>query len=247
MLRTTAVCTKIEKSDSGHVSFVRFKPSQKFEFREGQFMFLEIPWRLKKNGKVLKNAYSIATTNQFLQQKGEIGFIVKKASDDGVSHFLTQEVAIGYEIMMTGPLGHFVDHHKAKNYLMISIWSGVTPIFSLYDHLINEGQEFGKIANLFGERYADDVLWSIEELFHHKTEHIQNYLCLSREEEKNGSCPSGRHTWYVQTQLESALKFLWDANDIHVFLCGKPAMCDDVQTELLAKWFTKEQLTIEKY
>lgn len=243
MIRTPAICTRIELSDSKQVSIVYFRPTSLFEFQEWQFMFIEIPGRTRANWKALKNAYSIATTNAFLQKNGEIWFIVKKASEDGVSHFLTQQIQVGYEVMMMGPLGHFVDHKKAENYLMISIWSWVTPIYALYEHLVNEWQEYWKIANIFGERYWDDVLPSIRNLFQSEKSNISHYLCLSREK----NLPENWYKGYVQTQLDKALQFLDDLNNTHVFLCGKPVMCDEVQNILQEKWFTKEQFTIEKY
>lgn len=222
------------------------KPQEIFSFKEGQFMFLEIPGVTRADGSALKNAYSIGTTSHFLQETGEIGFIVKKASIDGVSDFLTQRIQVGDRVHMKGPLGHFFDKHQSQNYLMISIGSGVTPIVSLYEHLVHESKEYNKIANIFGERYIDEVLPSVRKLFtdEQKTkDSIRHYCCLSREEQP----PKGRHTWYVQTQLENALQFLENPNDLHVFLCGKPAMCDEVEQILETHGINKTQCTVEKY
>ena len=94
MLVTQALCSRISYSPDGRVTFVYCRPEQKFTFLEGQFMMLEILGHTRLDGKALKNSYSIATTSHMLQEQGEIGFVVKKASDDGVSDFLTTKTKI---------------------------------------------------------------------------------------------------------------------------------------------------------
>jgi NAD(P)H-flavin reductase len=51
---------------------------------------------------------------------------------------------------------------------------------------------------------------------------------------------------YVQDGLDSALEFL-NTQDIIVFICGLPAMCDDVAQILQDKGIEKQRLIIEKY
>ena len=243
MITTTAICTKIEKSDSNNVSFVFFRPQEKFTFQEWQFMFIEIPNQVRENWKSLKNAYSIWTTSKQLAETWEIGFIVKKASEDGVSNYLTQQVQVWDEIVLKGPLWHFVDKKLSKIYLFISIGSWVTPIYSLYDHLLHESKQYDQIINLFGERYTSEILPSILTLFQDHNPKITNFFCLSKEE----NLPQWWSKWYVQASLDKALDLLVSSDDAHAFICGKPQMCDEVSEKLLSVWFTKSQMTIEKY
>jgi NAD(P)H-flavin reductase len=51
---------------------------------------------------------------------------------------------------------------------------------------------------------------------------------------------------YVQDVLDDALQFL-ETQDITVFICGLPAMCDDVAQILQHKGIEKQRLIIEKY
>ena len=73
---------------------------------------------------------------------------------------------------------------------------------------------------------------------------IYNQICLSRE--MNTTYPSVMRSGYVQGALDDALVFL-STDNITVFICGLPAMCDEVRDILLSKGFPKERLIIEKY
>jgi len=68
-------------------------------FCEGQFVMIE----REINGKLVKKPYSIATTNQQLQETKQLGVIVKKTSNDGMSDRLTQKIEIGNQVVLKGP------------------------------------------------------------------------------------------------------------------------------------------------
>ncbi|MEI7477899.1 MAG: hypothetical protein WCJ81_05380 [bacterium] len=65
-----AIVTNIEYSESKEVTFVYCKPETSFTFKEGQFMMISSDHTHPELGKPLKKPYSIATTNQELQEHG---------------------------------------------------------------------------------------------------------------------------------------------------------------------------------
>ncbi len=87
--------THIEYSPSKEVTFVRCKPDTQFSFKEGQFMMLASDHNHTELQKPLKKPYSIATTNQELQEDGTIGFVVKKVREGYMSEYLTAGINIG--------------------------------------------------------------------------------------------------------------------------------------------------------
>lgn len=101
MLRTLATISHIEYSPSQEVTFVRCVPEHRFTFEEGQFLMVESVFNHAELGKPLKKPYSIATTNKELQEKGTVGFIVKKTMDGYMSDFLTKGITIGTKIVLT--------------------------------------------------------------------------------------------------------------------------------------------------
>ena len=257
MFTTSAILTKKYDSPSKLVSFVLFQVQEKFSFQEGQFMMIEA----KVNGKTIKKPYSIATTHQQLQEKWEIGFIVKKVSPDGMSDFLTQEISSQTQVTLTGPLGHYKDPWTHQNYLLVSAWSGLSPNLGIFQHLVYESKKFTKIVNVYGERYYKHIIPHVEDLFvNHGDSNVYSFIHLSKEEEyPHIPNPHNPHDetqtawwtdniyqpWHVQDSLATAIEILW--TNTSCFLCGMPSMVDDVREKLQALWIPKENIVFEKY
>lgn len=201
--------------------------------------------------KPLKKPYSIATTNLELQEKGTIGFVVKKVREGFMSDYLTTGINIGDTLHLQWPVGHMTDTWAYDNYLLISVGSGLSPMIGLYESIVAK-QQFSKVAMLYWERYADHVLPSTRELFAKEIDNTKKTIFLSREKdhhENNKNHESegqGYSDGYIQHGLDDALQFLWSAN-VSVFICGKPEMVDEVRGILEAHGITKEQVKFEKY
>jgi ferredoxin-NADP reductase len=144
---------------------------------------------------------------------------------------------------MTWPVGRFVDDSASRNYLFISVGSGLSPCFSIYQQLIRT-DHYDKIANLFGERVLDHIPWEVLDAYSIQSDKIYNQICLSKEEKIPAY--AGMTKGYVQSGLDDALAFL-GTQDVTVFVCGLPAMCDEVAQILQDKGIEKRRLVIEKY
>jgi ferredoxin-NADP reductase len=145
------------------------------------------------------------------------------------------------KITMIWPVGKFVDTGVSRNYLFVSVGSGLSPCFSLYQQLL-QTWSYDKIVNLFWERYLDHIPEQVLQHYSLQSDTIYNQICLSQEEHISQWMRKG----YVQDGLDNALEFL-NTSDCTVFICGLPAMCDDVAQRLVDRWFEKSQMIIEKY
>lgn len=67
MIQTQAQVVDIQYSTNKQVAYITFAPNETFTFHAGQFAFLEIPDHNDIDGKPLKKAYSIGSTNEQLQ------------------------------------------------------------------------------------------------------------------------------------------------------------------------------------
>lgn len=237
MITTNWLITAIDYSASEDVVIIHTQVTEPFSFLEWQFMLLQT----LIGDKIVKRSYSIYSTNSQLQDSQIISFCIKRKEAGVFSTWATKEAKEGMQITMTGPLGKFVDNKKSDKYMFISVGSGLSPCYSVYMDLLQKNS-YAKIANLFGERYLSHIPTEVLESYSIQNEKVQNQIFLSKEENIWLNMKSG----YVQWGLDSALEFLW-THDITVFICGLPAMCDDVAAQLLAKWLTKENLIIEKY
>ncbi len=237
MINTQWLIIWIDYSPSGDVVIITCQVTEPFSFLEGQFMMLQT----LIDDKIVKRAYSIYSTNQQLQDSQTISFCIKRKEWGLFSTRATQVAKIGMKISMTWPVGKFVDTGISKNYLFISVGSGLSPCFSLYQNLLQTWL-YDKIVNLFGERYLDHIPAEVSQQYSLQSDTIYNQICLSKEEHIS----EWMRQWYVQDGLQDALDFL-DTKSCTVFICGLPAMCDDVATRLIDQWLEKSQLIIEKY
>lgn len=238
MHTTTATLVHKYDSPSGNVSYVLFQPEHTFSFVEGQFCMIETTIA----NKTVKKPYSIASTNMQLQEEKLIWFIVKKASENGMSNHLTNTISIGDQVTLKWPVGHYVDPNKAKNYLFISIGSGLSPNFWLFQHLAYESLNYHKIVNIVGERSTQELIPHVQDRFlNHASDHIRTYFCLSQEQ-----IDSSLYTqWYVQTKLSDALDYL--GKETICFVCWAPAVVTDVVYQLTTLGIEREHIIVEKY
>lgn len=268
MLTTQWTIHHITHSPSGDVVIITCQVDEVFTFFEGQFMVLQT----LIGDKIIKRSYSIYSTNQQLQDTKTISFCIKRKDQWVFSTRATQVAAVGMQITMTWPVGRFVDDGASRNYLFISVGSGLSPCFSIYQQLIRTDQ-YNKIANIFWERYLDHIPWEVLDAYSIQSEKIYNRICLSKEQpiSHSGLDPeslvnswdpaltaeeqetsSGWHnsqlrkSGYVQSGIDDALAFL-ATQDVTVFVCWLPAMCDEVSQILQDKGIEKRRLIIEKY
>ncbi len=238
MITTTALLQHKYDSPSGNVSYVLFQPEQTFTFIEGQFCMIEAVI----DGVIIKKPYSIASTNKQLQEEKLIWFVVKKASENGMSHYLTQAIKNNDHITLKWPVWHYINPQKHKNYLFVSVWSGLSPNFWVFQNLINEPHTYEQIIHLYGERNSSELVPMIEEYAQGvENENTKTFFCLSQETSTKSNYLNCR----VQEQLPNAIATLWMQTTC--FICGSPAAVNDITEKLLALWISREDIISEKY
>ncbi len=255
MIKTTGTITDTKYSSSGDVVILTVRPDELFDFSEGQFMMLEA----EIDGEMIMRAYSIYSTDRQLGEEETVSFCIKRKESGVFSTRATQQARVGWKMKLTWPVGRFTDDEKSMHYLFISVGSGLSPCYSIYQSLLHSGR-YDKITNIFGERYSSHIPEEVLDAFSLQTDKVSNQIFLSREEENvefkiqnSKFIKSG----YVQDWLASALTFLWmlenakvpshQNTNITVFICGLPAMCDDIRDKLIDYGIARERLIIEKY
>lgn len=192
--------------------------------------------------QTIKKPYSIASTNLMLQNEKLIWFVVKKASESGMSDFLTTKLQIWDTITLKWAIGHYIDPQEYKNYLFVSIGSWLSPNLWIFQHLVYESHAYERIANIVGERTIQELVPYIQDRFtNHGLNNIKNYFCLSQEEVDK----EDYYLWYVQSQLTEAVSYT--STQVTCFVCWAPTIVTDVVTQLIRLWIPQEQIVIEKY
>ena len=157
-----------------------------------------------------------------------------------MSYYLTQEVTAGDVLTITGPLWHLTDDKTHDKYLLISVWSGITPILSHYTHLVEQTDRKVDVVQIFGERTADHILPEMHEAFALQTDSIHNIVTLSREKKEWYA------TGYIQEHIDTALAYV-QSTQMSVFICGKQEMCTEVRKILEEKGIDPQNIKHEAY
>lgn len=211
---------------------------EKFDFKPGQFVTLDLPIHEKKNKRW--RSYSIASSPD---QGNIIELIIVLLEGGAGTAYLFNEVKEGSELLLRGPQGVFVlPNTLDKDLFFICTGTGVAPFRSMLHHINRYNIPHKNIYLIFGCRYTRDCLYG-QELKALETD-IENYYYMptfSREPEENNFVRRGYvHTVY--TEILSREKNLAD-----FYLCGWKEMIDEAKQKILSFGYDKKDIHLELY
>jgi ferredoxin--NADP+ reductase len=128
-----------------------------------------------------------------------------------------------------------------RDLVFVATGTGIAPFVSMLRHYGGNPLRFARFVVVHGARERNDLAYREEIARAAAADRRVSYVpILSRE--PRGSTWSGLRG-RVQTVLEPACfqsraGFVLDPRSAHVFLCGNPAMIDDVRVQLGARGFT---------
>lgn len=235
--------SKVIKSPNDKVAFLYFDVEWELQFEAGQFVVLDmmIWW------KSIKRSYSIATTPDYLTINKQIGIIVKRVENGLMSNTLI-DMNIWDNLTIIWPAWHMYLDHNANsntNYVLISTWSGLSPIYSILQTLI-ENNRYNNVINIFWERDNSYIIQDTVSCLTMSEKNISSYIGLSRQV---------WDTWYnfqsgyVQLCLEQQIKTIKSRDwNTKWYICGQPAMVEDVYDKISNQYgVNKEDIIFEKY
>lgn len=214
-------------STNNDCAILTYQAIDNIQFYDGQFVQLQLPI----NEIIIKRSYSIFSNYHHFQATKQIQFMIKRVENGIGSNWLLDEHHIGDGIQLLCPLGHLYIKEKYHEYLFIGTGSGLAPLHSIYTWLSHSTKKH----ICYGERTSNDLLPQIISSL------WKENIILSREEHPdfwNG---------HVQSRLHELVWRMYNLNDVGVFLCGKPAMVDDVKNQLIALGIPAGNIKDEKY
>jgi Na+-transporting NADH:ubiquinone oxidoreductase subunit F len=167
----------------------------------------------------VSRAYSIASPNY---EKKYIELMVRLIPEGICSTWVHEQLKIGDEVKLVGPMGDFYLREGGGELIMIAGGSGMAPIVSILNDIVQKKIE-RKIIYFFGALSKKD-LFNIEEMEKLKQQ-ISDYTFVPAL-----SQPDEDDVWDGETGLitEPLEEYLKDKNtiDIQVYLCGSPGMIE---------------------
>ncbi len=211
---------------------------EKFDFKPGQFVTLDLPIHEKKNKRW--RSYSIASSPD---QSNVFELIIVRLEGGAGTAYLFDEVTEGSELLLRGPQGVFVlPNTLDKDIFFICTGTGVAPFRSMLHHINRYSILHKKIYLIFGCRYTKDCLYG-HELKALESE-IKDYYYMptfSREPEENNFVRRG----YVHAVYNEILSNEKAPADF--YLCGWKEMIDEAKQRILGFGYDKKDVHLELY
>lgn len=215
--------------------FVIQVPSlERFDFKPGQFVTLDLPIHEKKNKRW--RSYSIASppngTNTF-------ELVIVLVEDGLGTPYLWQNVKVGDEVTLRGPAGIFVLHDPIEHdYFMICTGTGIAPFRSMAHHIYNHSIPCKELYLIFGTRTKQDLLY------------YDDLMALQEKMPNFHFIPTlSRETWEGrQGYVHDVYKELAQGKpNADFLLCGWKNMIDEAKHNLMEMGYDKKQIHFELY
>jgi ferredoxin-NADP reductase len=244
---------KIEEQTSAtRLFFIQVPELERFDFKPGQFVTLDLPIHEKPNKRW--RSYSISSwpngTNVF-----ELSIVL--LADGAGTNYLFNEVEVGTEISLRGPAGVFVLPEKIeKDIFLICTGTGIAPFRSMVQHIIRENIPHQTIHLIFGCRKFGDALFAneLKDLMY-KDPDFNFHTAYSREEPGNYDhlVRIGYvHQVYEEICMENMTKDPENPGEKIVkpasfYLCGWKGMVDEAKKRITELGYDKKSIHSEIY
>ncbi|MBS3052393.1 MAG: FAD-dependent oxidoreductase [Candidatus Aenigmarchaeota archaeon] len=216
------------------VNLIRFKfnESDEFEFKAGQFISVFVD---KDNSKIVK-PYSISSSPK---EKKYIELCIKRVQGGYASNFLC-DIKPGTELMIFGPNGHFNLHEPIdSDVIFVATGSGISPFRSMIEALLDMNLSYD-VWLFFGVRNEEEIIYKKE--FEELTKKHKNFHCII-----TLSRPSSLWKGEKGHVQEAIKKYVTDAKNKHIYICGIKEMVLDVIKLADQIGFDKDNTHKEEY
>lgn len=218
--------------------WIQIPALEKFDFKPGQFVTLDLPIHEKKNKRW--RSYSIASAPD---GSNIIELVIVLLEEGAGTTFLFNEVREGSDILLRGPQGVFtLPETLDKDLFFICTGTGIAPFRSMAQYIHKNNIPHKNIYLVFGCRKDCDALYGSELKELEKQMPSFHYLpTFSREE------PSEKkRTGYVHTVYEEQLQLAGNPDAIF-YLCGWKNMIDEAKQRITALGYDRKNIHLELY
>ena len=236
-----------EISETRAVKTFRFvaEPPVLFNYKPGQFVTLD----LEIEGKRVMRSYSISSTPS---RPHTLDITVKRvppptnianAPPGIVSNWLHDNLQVGSQIKLKGPMGNFTCVDRPANKLLfISSGSGITPMMSMARWLCDTGADID-IVFIYSTRTPRDFIFS-HELESMAARHANFKLAVTITRSEPGQAWQGYTGRLNELMLQSIAP---DLPERTVYVCGSNPFMEMVKTRLEALGLPMENYYEESF
>ena len=199
-------------------------------FLPGQYVHLGVP------GTPERRSYSFANPPHVTDG---YSFYIKILDQGAMSSYVGERAGAGDAITMTGPFGRFYLRGPDRPILMVVGGTGLAPMLSMMDHMIEVGTTSQPIHLLCGANRADE-LFCLDQLAAYKDKGLNLTTEFAVVEGADGwEGTIGHVTQLLRNELISARP--------DVYLCGPPPMIEAGQSWLADRNVHDKLIHVEKF
>jgi CDP-4-dehydro-6-deoxyglucose reductase len=217
--------------------WIQIPEKECFDFKPGQFVTLDLPIHEKKNKRW--RSYSIASPPN---GTNEIELVIVLLQGGAGTTYLFNEVKVGSELVLKGPLGSFtLPEQLDRDLFLICTGTGIAPFRAMAHHIHTHGIPHQPIHLIYGCRQQCDLLYA-EEMWQLQDQLIgfEYWPTLSQEDDS-----WTRNKGYVHLIYEELLGL--NKRPAYFFLCGWKEMIDEAKQRIMAMGYDRHDIHLELY
>ena len=232
---------RIENATSSTRRFwIEIPELDKFDFKPGQFVTLDLPIHEKVNKRW--RSYSIASW----PDGNVIELLIVLLEGGAGTTYLFNEVREGSELTFRGPQGVFtLPPVIEKDLYFICTGTGIAPFRSMAHHILLNKIPHKNIYLIFGTRRQQELLYKEEMKNLEKELENFHYIPTLSREEWDGCCG------YVHAVYENLVKEKMNGSGelplSSFYLCGWKNMIDESKQRILDLGYDKKSIHLELY
>ena len=199
-------------------------------FLPGQYVHLSVP------GTEETRSYSFANPPH---ATGSHSFYIKVLEQGVMSSYVGERAKVGDAITMTGPFGHFYLRGPERPILMVAGGTGLAPMLSMMDHMIETGATDRPIHLLCGCNEPGEM-FCLDELAAYKNKGLNITTEFAVVESADGwDGAVGHVTQLLRDELISG--------GPDIYLCGPPPMIEAAESWLAERNVDDKLIHAEKF
>ena len=232
--------TRTEANDTLYVQLdVPPELQDEFAFKQGQYLTFEA----QIDGEPVRRSYSICTA------VGQpLAVAIKKIEGGAFSQFAHAHFKAGVQVEVLPPDGQFtsrLDAAQEKDYLCIAAGSGITPIISIVQTILEQEPE-SRVTLLYGNRRSADIIFR-DRLLWLKNAYMSRlqWINIFSQETQPAPILHGRINNRKGGELNQCLIDIAGFDEF--FLCGPEAMISEVARGLRGEGVAEENIHYELF
>lgn len=218
---------------------IRRTDGEAFRLRPGQFLMM---W-FEHDGKRHNRSYSVAGPIVSGEPTEELELCIALI-DGGIGSALVRAWEVGSSFTVSGPHGRFILREDDPDLVLVGTGTGIAPYRSMLPQIVKRLEGGQSVDLVFGARCEEEFLYDEEwRALADEYDNFRYWACADAAIDPDGWAAGGGIVGRVQV----ALTEIGCPDETVFYLCGNPAMVEDVKELLEQSGVERRAVRTEAY